>query len=186
RVRKLLHTSVGRLRLEDAQERFPIGVEELAHQHHASWAVIIESGALERIMERFAARARRRDDLSAQALGVLELAQEELASGHADLWPRRLQGVPVPSPGILRGTLDSVCAPGKVLVVGLFEAGELWTSIALRRAVAGLRVFAERVDPIGVVGPSIDRLKRVTDRDVERVLGFHPLELLRRLLSRER
>jgi hypothetical protein len=56
-----------------------------------------------------------------------------------------------------------------------------------RAAFTALRTVAERMDPIGVVAPSLQALRDLTtgDRDVKSVLGFHPLELLRRLLSRE-
>lgn len=54
-------------------------------------------------------------------------------------------------------------------------------------AWSALRTVAERLDPVGVVAPAIAALRDVTggDRDVKDVLGFHPLELLRRMLSRE-
>jgi hypothetical protein len=191
--------------------------------------------------------------------------------------------MPVPAPAVVRGTFESVCPPGKSAVIGLFEAGELWTSVAMRvgpsgvdlifgpdevrgdmgllagdwrrdyrhlyraveerggpvalgcyaevstlrklvvdpnpgawaRAVAvrdvilspvpaaiaiplgidagraalsALRMIAERVDPIGVVGPTVRALLSASGRDgdVPTVLGFNPLELLRRLLTRDR
>jgi hypothetical protein len=183
---------------------------------------------------------------------------------------------------VVRGSLDTVCPVGRVMVLGLFEQGELWTSIALRRGPTGfnlvlgpdevrsdmgllagdwrrdyrhlsraiedrggplafgcyaevatlrklevdptpgawaraaalrdiilsplpaplaiplgvdagwaawsaLRTVAERIDPVGVVAPAMAALRDLTagDRDVKDVLGFHPLELLRKLLSRE-
>lgn len=280
-LRKMFHTEVGRLRLDDAQRDFPMSVEELARRNHASWGATIEVGALDDIMEGFGARARRGDDLITQLVLLLELAQAELISGRIELWPHRMKGVPIPSPAVVSGTIDSICPPGKTMLFGLFEAGELWTSVALRRSARGfdrivgpdevrgdmgllagdwrrdyrhlaraieercsplalgcfaevatirklevdptpgawaraaavrdlilspvppalaiplgldagraalsaLRSVALRFDPIGIVGPTLDRLKEVTDRDVEQVLGFHPLELLRKLLSRDR
>jgi len=283
KVIKLVHTEVGRLRLDDAQRDFPISAEELASRHHASWGASLEAGTLERIMDTFGARARRGDDITAQLISLFQIAREELHAGNLDVWPRRLSGMPIPSPGMVRGTLDTVCPVGRTLLVGLFEEGELWTSIALRRGHAGfdlvlgpdevrgdmgllagdwqrdyrhlsraiedrvgplslgcfaeaatlrklevdpspgawaraaavrdlilspvpaalaiplgvdagraalsaLRSVAERIDPIGVVGPSFQALRDLTmgDRDVTSLFGFHPLELLRRLLSRER
>lgn len=279
---KLVHTEVGRLRLDEAQRLFPCSSEALAHAHHASWALVLEQGTLETIMERFAERTRRGDDVTAQAITLALSAREELAAGRIDLWPFRLRGVPVPSPSMVRSSLDSVCPVGRTMVVGLFEAGELWTSIALRRGAGGvnlilgpdevrsdmgllagdwrrdyrhlaraiedrcgeiafgcyaevttirklevdpnpgawaraaalrdvilsplpaplaiplgvdagraawnaLRVVAERMDPVGVVAPAMAALRDLTtgDRDVKDVFGFHPLELLRKLLSRE-
>ncbi|MFT3767564.1 MAG: hypothetical protein QM820_19085 [Minicystis sp.] len=279
---KLVHTEVGRLRLDEAQRLFPCSADALARAHHASWALILEQGTLEAIMDRFAERTRRGDDITAQTITLAQVAREELTAGRIDLWPFRLRGVPIPAPSMVRGSLDSVCPPGRTMVVGLFEAGELWTSIALRRGPSGvnlilgpdevrgdmgllagdwrrdyrhlaraiedrcgelafgcyaevttirklevdpnpgawaraaalrdvilsplpaplaiplgvdagraawnaLRVVAERMDPVGVVAPAMAALRDLTtgDRDVKDVFGFHPLELLRKLLSRE-
>lgn len=294
---KLLHTQVGRLRRDDVERMLapaegggapargmpPIDPEALARQAHASWAAVVELGALDNVMDRFGERARRGDDIATQLLTIAELSLEEVAAGRIALWPRRLAGMPIPSPGMVDATLDTVCPPGKSMLIGLFEGGELWTSLAMRRgrsgfdlilgpdevrpdmgllagdwrrdyrhlsraiedrvggplalgcfseattikklvvdatpgawaraaavrdvilspvplaltipigldvgraALSALRAVAERADPIGVVGPSIQALKeRFSEREVERVLGFHPLELLRRLVSRER
>ena len=46
---------------------------------------------------------------------------------------------------------------------------------------------AERIDPLGIVSPSVDLLRDLArDYAGVNVLGFHPLELLRKLLERER
>lgn len=282
KLQKLVHTEVGRLRLDEAQRMFPCSAEPLARAHHASWGLILEAGTLEAIMDRFAERTRRGDDVTAQTITLAQAAREELAAGRIDLWPFRLRGVPIPSPSMVRGSLDSVCPVNRTMVVGLFESGELWTSIALRRGPRGvnlilgpdevrgdmgllagdwrrdyrhlsraieersgplafgcyaevstlrklevdpnpgawaraaalrdiilsplpaplaiplgidagraawsaLRVVAERLDPVGVVSPAMAALRDLTtgDRDVKDVLGFHPLDLLRTLLSRE-
>lgn len=137
RLRKLVHTHVGRLRLDDALPDWPLSPEELARRHRASWAVILEMGALETIMERFGAGARRGDDLTAQLLKLLALGRDEVIAGRLQHWPARLAGVPVPTAGMVNGTLDAVCPPGRSLLIGLFEDGELWTSLALRRAHDG-------------------------------------------------
>jgi hypothetical protein len=279
---KLVHTEVGRLRLDDTQRDFPIPAEELARRHHAGWAATLEVGTLERIMDTFGARARRGDDISIQMINLFHIMREELIEGTIDAWPMRLRGMPIPSAGMVRGTIDSVCPVGRTLLVGLFEEGELWTSIALRRGHGGfnlilgpdevrgdmgllagdwrrdfrhlsraieeragplalgcfaevatvrklevdpspgawaraaavrdiilapvpaalaiplgvdvgraalhaLRAVAERIDPIGIVAPAIKILRDRTagSGGVASVLDFHPLELLRRLLSRE-
>lgn len=280
---KLVHTQVGRLRLDDAQKDWPLAAEALASRHHASWALTLEAGTLEAIMERFGARARRGDDLTNQLITFSQIARDELQAGRIALWPGRLRGVPIPSPGMVRGSLDTMCPPGRSLVVGVFEEGELWTSVALRRghsgfelvlgpdevradmgllagdwrrdfrhlaravehragplalgcfaevqtlrklevdtapgawaraaalrdvilsplppglaiplgldagraALSALRVVAERVDPYGIVAPSLQMLRdlRSGDRDVKSVFGFHPLEVLSKLLIRDR
>jgi hypothetical protein len=150
RVRKLVHTHVGRLRLDDVLADWPITPQELAARHQASWAAVIEMGALESIMEQFGAKTRRGDDLTAQVLTFLLLAREEVEAGRLQHWPTRLAGMPVPTAGMVRGTMDAVCPPGRSMVLGLFEGGELWTSLALRRSTEG------RLDRI--LGP--DELRR--------------------------
>jgi hypothetical protein len=213
---------------------------------------------------------------------LLELAQGELMSRRIELWPRRLRGVPIPSSAVVDGSIDTICPVGRTILVGLFEGGELWTCVALRRAARGfdlilgpdelrldmgllagdwrrdyrhlarvvedragplalgcyaevetirrlevdatpgawaravavrdvilsplapplaipigldagraafaaLRSVAERWDPLGVAAPALERVKeRLGREDVADVLGFHPLELLRKMLSRER
>jgi hypothetical protein len=284
RLRKLVHTEVGRLRAPAGEEAWPMSVEALAARHHASWAVALELGTLEAIMERFGARVQRGDDLTAQALLLMQLFRDEHLAGKIELWPRRLRGVPIPLPAMVRGTIEAVCGAGRTLVVGIFEAGELWTSVALRRdahgvdlilgpdevredmgllsgdwrrdyrhlaraieqragplslgcfaevatiralevdpspgawaravavrdvilspvppalaiplgidagwaALTALRAVAERMDPVGVVVPAVRKLLELTsgggEPDVATMLGFHPLDLLRRLLSRD-
>ena len=61
-----------------------------------------------------------------------------------------------------------------------------------RAAFGALRAIAERVDPVGVVGPAMAALRefagRATGEDAQGGPrpAFSPLELLRKLLSRER
>jgi len=139
RLRKLLHTRVGRLGIEGIT--WPVSAEELAHRHDASFCIALESGTLERIMERFAARAQRGDDLTTQTLSLLSLAQAELTQGHIDAWPLRLRGVPIPTAGMVRASHDAVCPIGKTMVLGIFEGGELWTSVSLRRGADGINLI---------------------------------------------
>jgi hypothetical protein len=282
RLLKLVHTSAGRLQPRELGEEWPLRAEALCARLGSSWAAVIEVGTLESIMERFGARARRGDDLTVQTLTLLGLARDELQAGRIDLYPRRLQGMPLPSAGMVRGTLDSLCRPGRSLLLGLFEGGEVWTSLALRRreggidyilgpeelrgamglvsndwrrdyrhladaverrlgplalgcfaeastfrslivdpspgawskavairdvvlspvppalalplgldaaraAVWALRTWAQRVDPFGVVQPAVDRLREAAaNSGLGAALGFEPLELLRRLLARDR
>ncbi len=137
RLRKLVHTEVGRLRLDDAIEDWPLGVEELARRSNASFALSIEVGALESVMERFGAKLRRGDDLTAQALLLVSIVREEIQAGRIVSWPARLAGVPVPTVGMVDGTLDAVCGRGQSIGLGLFDGGDLWTSVALRRGQGG-------------------------------------------------
>ncbi len=175
KLRKLVHTAVGRLRLDDALPDWPITPQELATRHRASWAAIIEMGALEGIMEQFGARARRGDDLTAQTLLFLALARDEVVAGRVQHWPSRLAGMPIPTSGMIRGTLDAVCPPGRSMVIGLFEDGELWTSLALRRAETGLfdRVLGpdELRRDMGLLSGDWRRDYRHLSRSVEHAMG---------------
>src|SRR5258708_17815758 len=77
-VLKLLHTRHGRLDPSDAPSPSepanaralalrtgqPSALGQLARAHHASWALALRLGALDELMERFGARARRGDELT--------------------------------------------------------------------------------------------------------------------------
>jgi hypothetical protein len=147
RIRKLLHTRVGRL--DPTSEAWPASLADLAERHRASWVVAARFGALDEVMERFGVRARRGDDISAQALTLLGIARELEAEGLVQLWPRGLQAIRVPAPGLVHRTMDAVCGAGRAAVVGIFDRGELWTCIAMLRGPQGF----ERI-----VGP--DELRR--------------------------
>lgn len=137
KLKKLLHTKVGRLRLDEAQRDWPLSAQHIAVRHHASWAAVLSMGVLDDIMDRFAARVRRGDDLTAQTITLLLVAREQAAAGRIDLWPGRMRGVPIPPAAVVNGTLDTVCKPGKTMLVGLFEDDSLWTCFAARRGPQG-------------------------------------------------
>jgi hypothetical protein len=282
KLRKLLHSRVGRLRLDDLASDWPLGAEELARRLDASVAVSLESGALDDVMEELGARTRPDHSLTEQCLTLLSAAQYQMSIGRIDLWPQRLHGVPPPNEAMIDRSIDMVCPPGKTMLIGLFERDDLWTSIALRRsrdgfdmilgpeelrdelgllsgdfrrdhrhlaravtdrmgplslgcfadhrtfralevdarpgawalavavrdvvltpvppamalplgldagraAFSALRQVANRLDPGGVLSPAFTMLRDATigDRSIEELLGFHPLELLRKLLSRD-
>jgi hypothetical protein len=94
RIRKMLHTGKGRIdprHVPEATGAWPVPLGELAETHHASWALAAHVGALDEVMERFGARARRHDDLTAQALSLVGIVRDMLAEGKVDSWPRRLR-----------------------------------------------------------------------------------------------
>jgi hypothetical protein len=144
-ILKLLHTTRGRLdpalaappsspaptlALESGQ---PSVLGELAREHHASWALAMRLGALDEVMERFGARARRTDDLTEQSLKFLEIVQEMISEAAISTWPQRLRGIPVPTAQVARRTLDALCSEGRTVALGLFDAGGLWTAFVARR-----------------------------------------------------
>ncbi len=139
RLRKLLHTGTGRL---DPREAWPMPLAELAEKHHASWALAAESGALEEMMERFGARLRRTDDLTAQALLVVTIVREMMQEGAIERWPLRLHGFPQPTQIMVERALDSVCPDGHAMALGVFRHGDLWTAGVARRRGTGFDILA--------------------------------------------
>jgi len=149
-VRKMLHTSRGRLEREGEWRHWPdLGDAErtkrlaaVAAAHQASWVVAAEVGALEEVMERFGARARRDDDLTAQALSLVGIVREMMNERRIEGWPRRLRNIPVPTQTMIRRATDAVCKEGHAIAVGVFKDGALWTSLVMRRAPRGFDLIA--------------------------------------------
>lgn len=139
RVRKLLHTRHGRLAPDVA---WPMPLDALAAAHDASWVLAGKLGALDEVMERFGARARREDDLLTQSLSLVGIVRELTAEGTLERWPRRLHNVPTPTEGMVERALDSICPSGKAIVLGMFKDGELWTAFVGRRRGTAFDVIA--------------------------------------------
>jgi hypothetical protein len=166
-LKKLLHTRVGRL---EPRGPWPIPLPELAEAHHASWAIAAHAGALEDVMERFGARLKRTDDLTAQAVLVVNIVREMLLEGLIERWPKRLQGVPPPTDPMLRRALDAICSDGHAMALGLFRHGELWTAAVARRRGPGFDVLAGPEDVrirMGVISGDWRRDYRHLARAVE-------------------
>ncbi|MGA3122399.1 MAG: hypothetical protein ABSF69_16675 [Polyangiaceae bacterium] len=106
---------------------------QMAQVHHASWVLSLRLGALDEVMERFGARARRGDDFTAQSVMFLGIVREMIEEGAIATWPQRLRGLPLPTATVIRRTLDALCANGRAVVLGLFDEGALWTSFVARR-----------------------------------------------------
>jgi hypothetical protein len=155
-VLKLLHTRLGRLepaagapppsqagaRAIALSAGHPSALGPLAHAHHASWALSMRLGALDEVMERLGARVRRGDDLTAQSLLLVSIVRDMIAEGHIASWPQRLRGIPVPTPQVARRTLDALCADGRAIALGLFDAEGLWTAFVARRRGPAFDVVA--------------------------------------------
>ena len=154
-VLKLLHTRLGRLdpagalppgeveaRALALRSGHPSALAALAHAHHASWALSMRLGALDEVMERFGARIRRGDDLTVQSLLLVTIARDMIAEGAIASWPQRLRGIPVPTPQVVRRTLDALCADGRAIALGLFDADGLWTAFVARRRGPAFDVVA--------------------------------------------
>jgi hypothetical protein len=117
-------------------------LEQVARVHNVAWAMGMRLGALDEVMERFGARARRGDDLTAQSLMLVGIVREMIDEGAIAMWPQRLRGLPVPAPPVVHRTLDALCPDGHAIALGLFDGGELWTSFVARRRGNAFDVLA--------------------------------------------
>jgi hypothetical protein len=133
-------------------ETWPVALEALAATHKASWVVAARFGALDEVMERFGARARRHDDATTQFLSLVGILREMTVEGSIERWPRRLSGVPVPTAAMVHVALDSVCANGHAIALGMFKDGELWTSFVARRQGGLFDVIAGPDEIRGAMG----------------------------------
>jgi len=140
---KLVHTRVGRLRLDEIGRGQMLSAELLARETQASTALLVERGVLDGLMERFAERLHAGQDLTEQLLALLEVVRREMSAPAKvgtptlEVWPRRLASIPLPSKSMVDGVIESVCPADRAMVVVVFEAGELWTCLALRRDPSG-------------------------------------------------
>ena len=142
----------------------------LAREHHASWALGMRLGALDEVMERFGAGVRRGDDLTVQALLLVSVVRDMIAEGAIATWPQRLRGIPVPTPHVVRRTLDALCSDGRAITLGLFHGGALWTAFVARRRGPGFDVIAgpEELRPsLGLLSGDWRRDYRHLERAVE-------------------
>jgi hypothetical protein len=192
-IRKLLHARVGRL--DPGGEPWGKPLDALAQQHGADWVVAFHLGALEELMDRLGARLRREDDLLDQAWKGLEVIREMAAEGAIGAWPLRLRGGPMPSLAVVRRGIDALCPPGKVLTVGLFERGELWTTLTISRNERGIdRILGPEQlrGSVGLLSGDFRRdywhLLRVIEQQVGAVhVGlFTEVKTLRRLIAEGR
>jgi hypothetical protein len=93
-------------------------------------------------MERFGARARRADDVTAQSITLAGIVREMIAEGAIHTWPSRLRGFPPPTDAMARRAVDAVCPDGRCITLGMFKDEELWTAFVARRRGAGFDVIA--------------------------------------------
>jgi len=133
RVRKALHTRDGRI---DPQTiRWPGDLGEVATEQRARFLWAMHSGSLEELMERFGARVRRGDDALTQALILMGAFRELLDEGAIQSWPRKLRNVPIPTRAVVDRAIDAVVQPGRTMLLALYDEGELWSALVVRRAV---------------------------------------------------
>lgn len=145
-LRKLVSTKHGRI--DPHAEPWPASLEALAARHGARWAVECSDLALSELMERFGARLARGQDYLTQLLEFLRILRELEAERALVVYPTRLSDWPLPSERAVLKAFDLLCAPGKCIVLGVFEAGELATCLVARRSSRG---FDRVIGPDGLV-----------------------------------
>ncbi len=138
-VRKLVHSERGR---RVPGQSWPMSLEELGESERVSWIFVAQMGAIEALMDRWAERTKRGDELTAQLLTLAGIAEELVTEGRMELWPHRLKGLRVPTEAMVDKTFDVLCPDGKALLLGIFHGGDLETSMLLRRRGKGFDLFA--------------------------------------------
>lgn len=122
---------------------------ELAAAHGGSFALVFSTSALEQFGDRFARRLSRGQSFHVQIEAFFEAMRELEREGEVELWPSPFSDWPIPTERAFASALDLVCPDGKALVIGAFDAGELYTALCLRRRGPAFDV---------VMGP--DRVRR--------------------------
>jgi hypothetical protein len=145
RIRKALHTLDGRV--DPRIIPWPRPLPDVVRDQNVEWAWALHTGALEELMERLGARVRRGDDALTHLLLAFGAFRELIAEGAIDSWPRRLRNVPIPTRAVVDRAVDALIPPGKTALLALYERGELWTSLVLRRAPGSLARFDAIVGP---------------------------------------
>jgi hypothetical protein len=123
--------------------------EELAREHQGSFAMVLSTIALEQLGDRFARRMARGQSFHQHVEAFVGAMRELEREGELELWPSPFSEWPIPTERAFASALDLVCPDGKSVLIGAFDAGELYTALCLRRRGAAFDL---------VMGP--DRLRR--------------------------
>jgi len=134
-LRKLLHTRRGAM--DRTGHPWPMTAQNLAAMHGARWALVLEHGALDTVMENVADRMRPDDDLLDQVLTAWQVVRELARARKLDVWPGSLRTVPVPTKEIITRAMDLFVPDQHVIVIASWDGPRLQTSMAVRRAGAG-------------------------------------------------
>lgn len=145
RIVKVLSTVRGRLPPPISGHA---SAEALAREHGGSFGIVLSTAAVEQLGDRIARRLTREQSFHAQLEAILAGARELEQEGEAELWPSPFAQWPLPTERAFTSALDLVCPDGKTLLIGAFDAGELYTALCLRRRGAAFDM---------VMGP--DRLR---------------------------
>ena len=129
-VRVAFHTVRGRVR--DFHFEGWNKLEGVAERYGAARIMVIREGALEELTQRASERMHREDDYIAQWLQIARAVREASESGKLAIHPR-FSGIPLPSPQLIRRTIDSILPDDHSFVLAVWRGPVLWTSAILRR-----------------------------------------------------
>ena len=193
KVRKAFHTVHGRVRDLD----FPgfDRLEGLPEMYGAKRVIALREGSLEDLFARASSRMHREDDYVAQVLHVIRAIREEMDEGRIVVHPRPFPSVPLPTPQLVRRTLDSVLPDDRSFVLAVWRGHSLWTAAILRRRAGEIDWIAGPDQLLAWTGPLGGDWRRdhrlVSQAAAEHVAPVHlglygDLRSVRRLLrSRE-
>ncbi len=162
---KLVHTELGRL--EPRDQSWPEALPDVSARTRTRWVLQMEFGALQALFERFGDELRPEHDYLAQLLLLLSLFRQYEAEGRIRLWPQALSQWPVPSQRAAQRALDAICPTGNALVFGVFQKGELYTAVAMRRMEQGF----DRVIGPSLLAPKMGLLSGDWTRDYRHLLA---------------
>ena len=169
RVLKAMHTKRGRVK--GLTYEGPDALASMADQWGASSCVVLREGVMEEMSERVSKRIDRGDDYVAQCLAIARTVREMSEAGLLLSWPPTMDGVPVPTIGMVRRALDTVLPDGHAMVAVVWSGNAPWTAMVLRRRagmidlIAGPDLLARWTGPLGgdwrrdykVIGDAVER-----------------------------
>jgi hypothetical protein len=130
-VRKAFHTVHGRVR--DFRFEGWDRLDGVPERYGARRVVVLREGVLEDLFARASQRMHREDDYVAQWLHVVRAIREEMDAGRLAIHPRPFVSVPLPTPQLVRRTMDSVLPDDRSFVLAVWRGPTLWTTAVLRR-----------------------------------------------------
>jgi hypothetical protein len=193
KVRKAFHTVHGRVR--DLELAGLDRLEGLPEMYGAKRVIALREGSLEDLFARASSRMHREDDYIAQVLHVIRAIREEMDEGRIVVHPRPFPSIPLPTPQLVRRTLDSVLPDDRSFVLAVWRGHSLWTAVILRRRAGEIDWIAGPDQLLAWTGPLGGDWRRdhrlVSQAAAEHVAPVHlglygDLRSVRRLLrSRE-
>ncbi|MDD9944948.1 MAG: hypothetical protein OXU20_28150 [Myxococcales bacterium] len=123
-------TDRGALRLAHYRGRDELA--QLCWEQGCRNAIVVQEGALETLAERAASQMPLAGSYIQQWLAVFAALRRAEDEGTIHYWPPR-PALPVPRTGMVERAIDLVLPRGTAAVLAAWEAGRLWTAVALRR-----------------------------------------------------